>query len=253
MIELAPTESAKSLQAKPAVLPEQDARQIKLRKATQEFESLFVEQMLKNMRRVSWNQEESGFGKDVMLEVADEAVSRQLAKTGMLGIGDLLYQRLVERLGIDNEGSALKSVPYGATASRPTGSVASDTLERYRTEIDQAVAETGLAPELIAAVIDAESGGDSNVVSPAGAVGLMQLMPATANEVGVEDSTHPGQNVLGGARYLKQMLDRFGDLRLALATYNAGPARVDQYGDVPPFAETRAYVDRIVSTLKETR
>ena len=253
MIEFSPTESAKTLQEKPAVLPEQDARKIKLRKATQEFESLFIAQMLKNMRRVDWNQAESGFGKDVMMEVADEAVSRQLAETSMLGIGDLLYKRLVERLGVDGEGEKMPQVPAGLAINRPEGAAAVDTLSRYRNEIEQAVGETGLAPELIAAVIAAESGGDADAVSPAGAVGLMQLMPDTATEVGVQDATHPGQNVLGGARYLKQMIDRFGDLRLALAAYNAGPARVEQYGDIPPFAETRAYVDRIVSTLKETR
>lgn len=118
--------------------------------------------------------------------------------------------------------------------------------------IAEAVADTGLPEELIKAVIDRESAGREDAVSPAGAIGLMQLMPDTAKELGV-DPHDPRQNVLGGARYLKSMIARYGgDVEKGLAAYNAGPGAVDEHGGVPPFAETQAYVKDILGKLKST-
>jgi soluble lytic murein transglycosylase-like protein len=97
-------------------------------------------------------------------------------------------------------------------------------------------------------VIRTESAWRAHVISAAGAIGLMQLMPATAAELGV-DPFQPSENVLGGARYLRRQLDAFDDVGLALAAYNAGPHRVRQYGGVPPYRETQAYVARILERL----
>ena len=105
------------------------------------------------------------------------------------------------------------------------------------------------AAELLEAVIAAESSGNPRAVSRKGALGLMQLMPDTARVVGVSDPLDPQQNIKGGARYLRRMLDRFGDLRQALAAYNAGPTTVERHGGVPPISETEAYVDRIISDI----
>jgi soluble lytic murein transglycosylase len=104
-----------------------------------------------------------------------------------------------------------------------------------------------LPPALVKAVIAAESRFDSEAVSRAGALGLMQLMPETARVLGVEDPLRPEQNVRGGARYLRAMLDRYGDMTRALAAYNAGPTVVDQYRGVPPYPETRDYVRRVLT------
>lgn len=108
-------------------------------------------------------------------------------------------------------------------------------------------AKTALDPALIEAVIASESSYDPRARSAAGARGLMQLMPATAAELGVADPTDPAQNVAGGARYLRSLLDRFGNLPQALAAYNAGPGAVQQFGGIPPYAETRAYVDHVLA------
>jgi soluble lytic murein transglycosylase-like protein len=113
--------------------------------------------------------------------------------------------------------------------------------------IDTAAATVRLPPALVKAVIAAESAFDSQAISRAGAQGLMQLMPTTAEHLGVADPFEPAQNVRGGATYLRSMLDRYGDLTRALAAYNAGPEAVDQYGGVPPYRETRDYVDRVLT------
>jgi len=107
--------------------------------------------------------------------------------------------------------------------------------------------EQSLQPALVKAVIAAESNFDPKAVSHKGAQGLMQLMPETAVSLGVLDPLHPEENVRGGAAYLRQMLDRYGDLERALAAYNAGPDAVDRYGGVPPYRETQAYVRRVLT------
>jgi soluble lytic murein transglycosylase-like protein len=104
-----------------------------------------------------------------------------------------------------------------------------------------------LDPDLINSVIYAESGFNPRAVSPKGAQGLMQLMPQTASRLGVANSFDPGDNLEGGTRYLRELLERYNfDLIKALAAYNAGPQRVEQYHGVPPYYETQAYVARII-------
>jgi hypothetical protein len=113
--------------------------------------------------------------------------------------------------------------------------------------VNSASAAYHLDPDLVNSVIHAESGFNARAVSPKGARGLMQLMPATASQLGVNDAFDPQTNVEGGSRYLRELLERYNfDLVKALAAYNAGPLRVEQYQGVPPFRETRAYVARIV-------
>jgi membrane-bound lytic murein transglycosylase MltF len=113
--------------------------------------------------------------------------------------------------------------------------------------INSASNRTQIDPDLISSVIHAESGFNPHAVSPKGAQGLMQLMPKTAANLGVANAFDPGANVDGGTRYLLELLELYKfDLPKALAAYNAGPLRVQQYRGVPPYHETRAYVARII-------
>lgn len=118
--------------------------------------------------------------------------------------------------------------------------------------IDQVAGEVSLAPELIRSVVSAESDFQPQAVSPVGAQGLMQLMPETAAELGVEDSFDPQQNLLGGSRYLKQLLDKYeGDLDKALAAYNWGQGNVDRKGLAQMPEETRNYLSKVKGLLAE--
>jgi hypothetical protein len=113
--------------------------------------------------------------------------------------------------------------------------------------LDRAGAQHNIDADLLASVVHAESAGNPHAVSRAGARGLMQLMPSTASLLGVTNSFAPDQNISGGTTYLDQLLTRYhDDIKLAVAAYNAGPAAVDRYHGIPPFAETRAYVARVV-------
>ncbi len=124
--------------------------------------------------------------------------------------------------------------------------------------LDQAIAAGSqryrIDPDLISSVIRAESNFNAHAISPKGAQGLMQLMPQTASNLGVSNAFDPQANVDGGTRYLRELIERYNfDLVKALAAYNAGPKRVEQYGGVPPYRETRAYVARIVRDFNKKK
>ena len=141
-----------------------------------------------------------------------------------------------------------------ASAAAPAATLVGGSAQAqglpFGAEIDQAAQRNGVPPLLLAGLVRQESGFDPTARSAAGAVGLTQLMPATAAGLGVQDPTDPAQSLEGGAKYLRQQLDHFGgDQAKALAAYNAGPGAVERFGGVPPYAETQHYVQAILGGL----
>jgi soluble lytic murein transglycosylase-like protein len=139
------------------------------------------------------------------------------------------------------------AVPRSASvrSTTPTGTAGARSAE-FDDYIEVHAASQGVSPDLVRAVIQVESAFNPQAVSPKGAMGLMQLMPATARELGVDNPFHPEDNIRGGVAYLRQLLDRYDrNVELALAAYNAGPGSVAKYGAVPPYRETQDYVRKV--------
>ena len=155
---------------------------------------------------------------------------------------------------IDLPSAEIESV---ATLPDPPAAAAKTTVAAnpdMQTLLSHAGAQHDIDVELLASIVHAESDGRAKAVSRTGAQGLMQLMPGTAQQMGVKDSFVPEQNINGGTAYLDALLTRYHDnLALALAAYNAGPAAVDKYHGIPPYRETRAYVARVMTEFKRRK
>jgi soluble lytic murein transglycosylase-like protein len=151
---------------------------------------------------------------------------------------------------------SVRTLPYGpfsAALFDSSAALSSPVPPEVASLIVEASHAHGIDARLLAAVASRESAWNPQAVSPAGACGLMQLMPATARYLGISNVFDARQNILGGARYLRALLDAFhGDLDLTLAAYNAGPGAVQKYGGVPPYRETRAYVAAVRSTYQRS-
>ena len=146
--------------------------------------------------------------------------------------------------------SPLPSVSY--SIDRVVAPVAA--RHAYDDIIAEAAEKYKLDPHMIRAVMQAESAFNAMVVSPVGALGLMQLMPAVAAELGATDPLDPRQNIMAGSKYLRQLLDSHrGNVKLALASYNAGPGNVAKYRAIPPFKETQNYVRKVTGLLADAR
>jgi len=155
--------------------------------------------------------------------------------------------------------SSVETIPDPVPTAAPAPVTSTTDVIDVPTLLANAGTQHNIDVDLLAAVVKAESGGRANAVSRTGARGLMQLMPGTARDLGVNDAFSPDQNIAGGSAYLDYLLDRYdsrGDtlgLELALAAYNAGPAAVDRYHGIPPFRETRAYVKRVINEFNRRK
>jgi hypothetical protein len=245
-----------------------------LEKSAEEFEGVFLNTLLKAMRQtVPENDLFNGGGATKFYRQMHDAEIAKTLATGHSGMG--IADMIVRQLSRDGENETTlppsgpkvlaryrEVMPLGPDTpvrSRLTrlaaqqGTTVADTLGRFQREIESASWGSGLDPALILSVVMEESGGDPGARSSKGALGLMQLMPETARELGVADRTDAAQNLQGGARYLADMLKKFaGQLDVALAAYNAGPGTVDRLGGkIPDYPETRRYVRRVLERYEQ--
>ena len=252
-----------------------------LEKSAREFEGVFLNTLLKAMRQtVPTNDLFNGGGATKFYrQMHDAEIAKTMANgNGGMGIADMIVRQLSREpdlegaepvevrptLGppapaiLERYRTMNISLPESAAHKRLSllaasqGTAVADTLNRFGSEIESASRRSGIDPALILSVVMEESGGDPGARSPKGALGLMQLMPATAQDLGVKDRTDVAQNLEGGSRYLAEMLGKFaGNLEVALAAYNAGPGTVGRLGGkVPDYPETRRYVKNVMDRYK---
>jgi soluble lytic murein transglycosylase-like protein len=154
----------------------------------------------------------------------------------------------------ESNGSLFNARPFSAQVAPPATAQAASGPQvpgGFGQMVQQAAQKYGVDPALIAAVMETESKFNPDAVSQAGARGLMQLMPATARGLGVTDASDPKQNILGGAKLLGILSDKYkGDIKLTLAAYNAGSGAVDKHGGIPPYGETRKYVPLVLAAYE---
>lgn len=229
------------------------------------------------------NEGDSGFGADTLRGYMTMQFAEQIANTGGgIGIAEMLYSQLsggdklsplmqtkpaaslisqlksISLNGKDNTPDLKKEVSiikdFKITPEKNTNDVSvsgnffqrvQNRLDKYQDIITKAADKYGVPEHLIKGIITAESAGKNEARSQVGAKGLMQLMDGTAKDLGVTNSYDPEQNIMGGTKYIKQMLSKFGSLDKAIAAYNAGPGNVNKYGGIPPFKETQTYVVRV--------
>jgi len=249
-----------------------------LQKTAREFEAVFMNTLMRAMRKtIPENKLFNSAGATKYYQQMHDAeiATAMTAGRSSMGIADLIVQQFSANVAPDalpDAESSPKTVslpqplalrryqsvaPVGRHIARMAnlrglvaaqGGAMADTLKRFDADIKSAAQSADIDPALLLAVTMEESGGDPLAESPRGALGLMQLMPGTATEVGVSDRTDPGQSLRGGAAYLSRMMRRYqGDLSVALAAYNAGPGNVDAAGGrIPDFPETQRYVSRVL-------
>lgn len=247
----------------------------KLQQAVKDFEAIFIGYLLKEMRSSVPKSDLFGesFGGDVVESMFDSELAKHVTRSGNIGLARILYRQITgedlpvelrprrihtdppavpERYsGTPVEGAGRAGGPAPAVKEPPKDSPFAERLRPYEPIIQEAAETHGIDANLIRAVIVSESAANPDARSVKNAKGLMQLTDSTATALGVRNVWNPRENILGGSKYLKQLMERNGgDLTRALASYNAGPTAVERYGGIPPYEETRKYVERTLRYLK---
>jgi len=243
-----------------------DEQKAKIAKASKDFESLLTSMMLKEMNKTKEDGMfgEDSYGGDYFESLFQSEIANKISGGSGLGIASELFRKITgENLDLSSFEQTLESLRIKQKALKTSNSAAApispsqqsiERIEKFDAHINEAAKTYGVDKGLIKSVIMAESAGNANAYSPAKAKGLMQLIDSTATSMGVQNVWDPRQNIMGGTKYLADLLRQYdGDVKLALAGYNAGPANVEKYKGVPPFDETKSYISRVLGYLNHLK
>ena len=240
----------------------------KLAKAAQDFESMLTSMMLKSMNKTTGGMfGEESFGGDYFDTIFETELASFISENKSLGLADMIYKKVIgEDLDMNKIKQELQSEntnnvkavsakvdkftdDNSSTIMPSKGSV--NRLNKFDSIINKASEKFNIDKNLIKSVILTESAANPKAISKANAKGLMQLIDSTASDMNVKNIWNPEENILGGSKYLSEMLKKFdGDIEKSLAAYNAGPGNVEKYDGVPPFEETKNYINRVKGYMK---
>lgn len=234
-----------------------DVQKTKLAKAARDFEGLLTSMMLKSMTKTTEGLfGEEGFGGGILDTVFENELSSLMANSSNTGIAEMIYKKLTgEEIEAVKKALEMKAPPVKTNTenTHPAISPANKSLyklEKFDDIINEASQKYNVDKNLIKSVILTESAANEKAKSVANAKGLMQLIDSTARNMGVKNVWDPRENIFGGTKYLSNLIRQYnGDVKLALAAYNAGPGNVDKYNGVPPFNETKNYIARVFGYL----
>lgn len=235
---------------------------LKLQKAVKDFEAIMVGYLLKSMRASQMNEDGYGdnFGGDLLEGMFDTELAKHITNNKSLGIGEMLYlsmtgeslpkQQVIDRV-IKNEIPRAKEIkPQESIVNKPPDTI-NNRIKVHEDTINKAAVKHNVDSTIIKAVIAAESAGKADAKSHKNAKGLMQMIDTTASEMGVKNVWNPSDNINGGTKYLAKMLKLFeNDIELALAAYNSGPGAVEKHEGIPPYKETKDYVNKVMNFIK---
>jgi Rod binding domain-containing protein len=244
------------------------AEKAKMAEAARGFEAMFLNMLMKEMKGSvksmgSDKEQLATFGAETLEGYNDMAFADEMSKVGKgMGIADMIFKQLTGGEDLYNitkfdatgfnpkSGSELNWNTNSNKINENFKLKLNERIGQFKDVISDAASQNGIDINIIKAVIAAESAGKPDAVSSAGAKGLMQIMDGTASELGIENVFNPKENIQGGSKYLKNMIDKFGNLELGLAAYNSGAANIDKYGGIPPFPETQSYVKKVKNYIQ---
>ena len=235
----------------------------KLKEACRQFEALFISQLLTEM--------EKGIPQDPIVKnnaansiykfMYINALSQKMAETSPFGIAKILFNSLKPYIeykthlpkNIENKPIKLHKNSFEFKPLKKKGfmDLSTDKMKMIKSIVKQASQKYHVPEKLVLSVIKAESDFNPEAISKAGAIGLMQLMPQTAVELGVKNIWDIRQNIMGGVKYLSKLLGEFKDYKKAIAAYNAGAGNVKKYNGIPPFRETQGYVKKVLAYMEQ--